>query len=341
MYQKSHRTPSKNSPTRPKSSQSAPDEASSAQRMEQAPPQFSHNIRNIPISAPERSASAPATAPVEPQTFNWTRLLARDRLNVIGEDHGESNMRRGEEQQFCEKQTDGGKYWQEWQFKERNYDPRDTPKDTRDPADPWDLRLLQCIAFIRHSIGTVRKGKYTNKLQLLNIIDNRIIYFLNQINFNYEELKRESQGFNWKNKNGEQGVKDLQPEINYFVKISSSIDKDKYGLQKLSLEEATTKFTMLTIAIENKINKTEQIMLRNNPHPNVGPDFTFDDVAELRSKAMHEAAQNRCNVKGVWKIGLKHLEHLESYGHKKYNIVTREQFNQVFTKWYNDLYSIV
>ena len=374
MYQKPHRTPSKNSPTRRQRSQSAPNLGVSAPRTivpepDKAPPVwgFDYNIADISINAPERLVSAPPTAPVEPQTSNWRRILADDKLNIVGENHKKSSSRRALEEKFVQELT-GGKYYREREFKEADIDSEGNEKEGREPADPWDLRILHRVSFIRYDLKSLEEAKYFNKSDFLNCIKS-IVDSIDGIYISVELVEEkfqghtkteqglglEADGSHWLERNGEQSLKDLRSEIdvldgiiddldNIKDSISRDVQKDKdeneyrYRFGQLSLEDATTKLTLLAKRIEYNLNKIEEIVLRNNSDPDVRSNLSEYEVSELRSRKMAKEGNKRVsNAKGcLWMVGNEHVKHMKSYPDNLFHLVDEDEFESAFQQWLNE-----
>jgi hypothetical protein len=188
------------------------------------------------FSLPEPSAPAPINPP--PQ------LLARDRLNVIGENHAESDKRRDVEQQFCYEQTGSIKYFEEYEFKTEDYIPkpdhhgRKLP-DSRDGADPMKLRMIQDICFILRNLMNV---KCEIEEQNFDITPDIFSKDLNQ----YSEMLRDEyldtfnglDGFEFKASQTEEAFMELGSKIKAIHKsstnISNTLKSSEFQLEQLN-----------------------------------------------------------------------------------------------------------
>ncbi len=106
-----------------------------------------------------------------------------------------------------------------------------------------------------------------------------------------------------------------KPKNKLHIEARNNVDNAREIVQRL---EVTTKAIIDSLKSQLKIE---------NPL-----DFTAEKIIEMRSISMHEAAKNRWEKKGVWKIGDFHVEDIKKLfpSDIKYNLVTREEFNKHF-----------
>ncbi|MFP5392540.1 MAG: hypothetical protein ACLGI6_13510, partial [Gammaproteobacteria bacterium] len=59
---------------------------------------------------------------------------------------------------------------------------------------------------------------------------------------------------------------------------------------------------------------------------------SLEDTSKARSNTMHEAANFHADLPGVWKIGDRHVSHLIAEKDRKYNLLSKEQFQAELQK---------
>ena len=70
-------------------------------------------------------------------------------------------------------------------------------------------------------------------------------------------------------------------------------------------------------------------------------DFPLDGpaISAVRSLNMVMAAQENFKTLGVWKIGERHIGHMQGVAEKKFNYLTQKEFNETFYAWLKKKYS--
>ncbi len=120
----------------------------------------------------QRESSTPTSAGVsslapdfnQPGFWKFQEILKTDCLNVIGEDHIESNEKRDEELKFCSEYAKSSNYWYEDEFPQIIDESRICIK-----ADPLNLGFFQYIQFLKEmlhqfSFPIKREGSFFSKL---------------------------------------------------------------------------------------------------------------------------------------------------------------------------------
>lgn len=238
-------------------------------------------------------------------------------LNVAGEDHGESGgaYRRAREEYVTKWVTNGG-YWTEQEFQM-------TANGAQVDADPQILRFLRNL----HVLSRLWNTLVTTKLPAQYIPGHaQRIWLLTSplINLVANDYAgsvgdRYSGGAALSLQQGQTRDQINQGRYNHFHLATQALqglnNLHPYQVaQKASVEQWLQQFQ--TSALE----MVKNVMERENL------DF-------LRSKAMHEAAEAKSNVVGVWKIGESHVNDINRtmLGHPPaYNLMTQEEFNDEY-----------
>ncbi len=266
------------------------------------------------------------------------RELAKDRLNVVGEDHPESNARRHQEINYTKKIIGGtANYWMEYQF---------TVNNEADWGDPKYLRLADRLKMIETSF-TLKKQKAW------------------QFNLESPEEKKhlEEKVLPALRKKFQTGVKlfeGLKSEIDedrrliaegksLFKEELATVDLEKLESQgrklKESLTEGITKIDNYNIEEEKTNVELNSLLLYlyyiyNNIKDYGSKSINANSCDELpiqlqRSIKMNEAANQESNQLGVWKIGQAHVEDIKKTNADKlnYKLVDKVDFDYDFLVW--------
>lgn len=239
--------------------------------------------------------------------------LSNSKLNVVGEDHNESNERRQEERQFTTDKT-GGTYWEENEFQVTmaNGDQTD--------ADPLTYRLIHTLQNI------ARLTKHLNKFGT----EEGAIDLAKNIHGKVEGLitLAETQ---WGRLEGVPYTGDLTPD-----EVATRDKLFKERMSKLALCKTALVALKDGQQLETKVIKAhvENIKGYNDHMANV---MSVGEVTVLRSQAMHDAAQGAANTSGVWKIGEDHVSDItdilaKTQGTADYNLLTQSEFNDELKK---------
>jgi len=228
------------------------------------------------------------------------KILIPDRLNVVGEDHGQSGIRRDKEKQVANLiTTDKDNYWGEDEF-----------KDGEQYGDPINLRFM----FALESLFKIAY-KYQNKIS--QEVDGKSGPLWGVINGSLLAQERSDFDDRW----------DLA--IRYY--------KD---LTEPAKEELSISMPGLNTLIFNMEGKKEVMSVAERIHKYIAPfiktftSFESWNFGAHRSEAMHMAA-NKSTKKGIWKIGDRHVRdiHAAEYTQLNYNLKSESDFNGIFTKW--------
>ena len=260
--------------------------------------------------------------------------LVNDKLNIAGEDHDESSPRRHLERQVAAHKTGSNNYWQESQFART--------AESRQPADPYELRYEQLLQVglslqidamaamgktgFRQALSSGDADVLTNLETALKTFDaedletygqkidesgprtarafwigglHRVVLFqCRRATHIVGELRRECKG---KNDLGEyfDGAK-----MERLVNESGPLDR--------ALSEIITGLIQLHAALL-KARTDFNLAARN--------------ISSERSAAMHQAGQAQSATKGLWKVGDAHANHMLAMDGRKYNLLTKDDFN--------------
>ncbi|WP_212556056.1 eCIS core domain-containing protein [Methanosarcina spelaei] len=255
------------------------------------------------------------------------------KLNVVGEYHPETEDRLKLEKIYCKEFSGSSNYWSEGEFRTRQYSVvSDFLEDKRPRADPFKDRFEHVIL----------KAKFTNFWHYESAAppQNFIEYIQKDVNVAtaIELLTNGPYRFS----------KDMTIMID-------NLERDTDGFE-LSLQEKTKFLTLKQYANALFCNVSECIKLLNAKpvrvpetvkaldlmwksiielETNFGDVRSDAEVCESRSDAMHRAAQDRSDEKGVWKIGDAHRRDLQNKD-RSYNLVSRDQFNYDLLDWHSE-----
>ncbi len=299
--------------------------------------------------------------------------LVTDRLNVVGESHSESDLRRTEEKEYTTEYSGTSDYWIENEFLARDknfwekvrslkfFPKRFSYSERRPTADPFKLRFLQMIKIIDENVVTkiletsqeIVKG---TEAPSSNQFDDVIKFSNKYIDNSYYLLNALS--------NGEDGLDLSQREKERILSFSKELDdiQLKYITIMVKLFDFTEN-QFPTDLITNIITKkkeflqnarlsTDLVVDANNIEESMlnlynsvenlrqklvaqfwKPNITVAEIIHRRSLLMQQAANNRYRKKGVWKIGTNHIEDMEKMHPQRYNLVTKADFDYHFDKW--------
>ncbi|GLQ89059.1 hypothetical protein [Dyella flagellata] len=238
-------------------------------------------------------------------------------LNVAGEDHNESKLRRVREAYVTQWVTDGG-YWTEPDF-QVNVNGQEVD------ADPKILRFLRNMHVLRSLWNTL----VTTKLPPSYIPEHaqRIwrstspVIDLVESEYAGSVGDRYSGGAALSAEGGQ-----LRDQINH--RRHAYFDLARQALQELNnlhpyqpadRERVKTLLAQFQASAANMVKNVME-----------GPNLDF-----LRSKAMHEAAIAKSASIGVWKIGQSHVNNIKRHMEDNpaaYNLMTKTEFNDEYDR---------
>lgn len=261
-------------------------------------------------------------------------VLVRDKLNIAGERHPESNARRDVERQVALAKTGSANYWREGEFTES--------ANSQQPADPYVLRyefvLKQALTLPIPALAAHTKEEYLNELafgdvNFLTEIENAMSQFY------ADDLEVYGQKIEMYGARTARAVwlAGLRRVINHhcgkakgliaeFTQKSTTVDGMFSSVDVGKMEEMVRASKPLASSLDEIIeglDQMEKALIRAQI------DFNLDarDVSSERSHAMHLVGQARAGEKGLWKVGEKHAADMMGIGGKNYNLLSRADFN--------------
>jgi len=259
--------------------------------------------------------------------------LVKDRLNVAGENHDESNIRRQRERDVALVKTGSGNYWQENQFTKT--------AESKEPADPYELRYEQILqfglTFPFSTLAAVKKEEYLEHL----MYDDAIIEAIEKAlaTFYADDLEAYGQEIEMYGDRTMRAVwiaglrrvilhhcsrvkgfvKDFREKSTSEEDIFVSIDYVK--VEQLMKESAPLDKSLNEI-IEG-LNELNKALLKAKEDFDLGSR----DVSLERSEVMHKIAQTRADSLGLWKVGEEHADDMKHKEERQYNLLSRSEFN--------------
>lgn len=273
------------------------------------------------------SGFTPASSPVQRMLSNHQppeSNLATDRLNIVGEEHPESDPRRQAERTHCSTVLGPGKYWVEQYF------PIEAGNREQLLGDPPFLRFYNYIAglhFFDHidqSYATDFHKIYANALSNVHILASAERELLCADSFVdlYADFERRPGDHLVSNEK----LKDLK----------LSLDVDAAMIRFLTYEMLTGHISMERHdEIINNLNvifarfrKTVTKINKRSDVREVPVNQKFVAIAWLRSLAMAEAAMLPGAPKsGVWKVGQNHVNHMAELPVRTFKLISRNDYN--------------
>lgn len=239
--------------------------------------------------------------------------LDSGKLNVAGEEHPESEVRRTEEKRFCNNKTSSDNYWTEWEFMVTN-------GNSKRHGDPYPLRVEQFISLILGELNGIFKSLATNETSKITTQIDDMCRSLNTLSVQINDLCV---------KPGEHEIEDEETkkyiEMKKPIEILKKSGEDvRIGWENhLAGKKTTSEFPKLFSSLYKDFTG----------EMNVKKIRDFNIISKERSVKMDEAANSMHSEKGVWKIGDKHRSDMERMKNKKYNLVSRTEFNYEYDKW--------
>jgi hypothetical protein len=286
-------------------------------------------------------AASPNSQLVQPNSSAWIGAmqlkkgeLVKNRLNVVGENHRESDGRRQEEKDLSSREA-GGEYWGENQFRIQSPKFLDSTADANAIAfaDPLYLRIAQNVQLLNtfnmfktilrlwssegeNGRPNLKKAATKNIFNSKNHIDD-ILEHIKATVANRERVAYTDEKISLLNNIEYICSETVRPQflqiMNIFekIKVEESVPTD--------LIEAEIKYTL---GLDDMMKIAKDLG---------GHDS--DTTSRMRSHSMNVTANDRYKTKGVWKIGDAHYKDMKDMK-KEYNLIGREEFNE---KYKNDL----
>ncbi|MRW89587.1 hypothetical protein GJ699_06295 [Duganella sp. FT80W] len=266
-------------------------------------PQSKQLMRTKSFIAKKSENFTPTITPVQ------LRALVAGKLNVVGEEHGESDARRELEREICAEHVGGG-YWQEGDVLGedlRNCITICCYDDKRTRGDSPALLVDQFAAFMlkicrRYSAFIEAKLEERVSGQQMILVESNIKIL--------KEIVQHSVDFYHSYGN----MHDVGPKLklSYFVcnirDIVSEVINDT-----ITSASTSEKFRTAVAGLD------EELKRRNK-----------NDIAYERSIHMEQSAASLPPQAGVWKVGDAHISDFVEPANEKYVVRTRDEFNEQF-----------
>lgn len=271
-----------------------------------------------------QSESAPlGTAPAQ------RKPLDPNRLNVAGEEHDKSDLRRDQERAFAQKRLGTQNYWTEGEF---------VNAQTGEPADPLALRFLHIAQFGLAGMqpaATITRETHLNDLHYgetgtIKVVSDALELF-------YAADFVEYAGAMPGGPILRQLALALQLSHREALQACTTIANTVAGITRA----ATTDGTIDLTAVEVQVDQSEELqsaldtliekcasISRHLAAINQGFKLVGRNLREERSSHMHSAANGRAGEHGLWKIGDEHVNDLDKLKDRRYNLLTKQEFNK-------------
>lgn len=272
--------------------------------------------------------------------------LESDKLNVAGEQHDESGPRRDKEQLLANEKTGSTNYWKEGEFT--------IAADSAEPADPYELRYKHILQF-GLSMGIYdssfkKKETYLDRLEygsldiLTTIKDGLNQFYVDDMVVYASKMHKPDKYYEYamaiavpykiiiqKCKRAEALMNPMieacTSEVEDIFEMGSTVKQTETDRLMKMVRESKDLSVVLDQITENIIH-LHDLLLRIDAELNFStPNFTNE-----RSEAMHKSATARATEKGLWKVGEAHAKDLHKKWFKKYNLLSREDFNEEYRK---------
>jgi len=281
----------------------------------------------------EQAAKAPR------RTVLQLLALSDDQLNVVGEKHEESTPRRPQETKYAATFSGSEHYWIEHEFR--------TGSGARsDIADPWQFRLEREAIEVRRAIDGLEFqlgiGEITVNALVEELKDgadyiDSMIYTLESMLGSDDTEKIDAWSLQPDQMSKYEGLlggvtkmsKRWGKVARKFKKGMPDMVKPPGEEQRRRVKKPTTYGNYaaeLEYALKGK--KCLDVLAYRDS------ESDLQTIKEGRDQGMHEAAEARSSVRGVWKIGQNHVDRIKDrYKERSYNLMTRAEFNEDFEKW--------
>ena len=251
--------------------------------------------------------------------------LEKDRLNVVGEKHDESDSQRNKEKAFCKEQTGSSNYWGENQFRAKY-----SRVSSKMPfADPFVLRIDQFISFAIQYCEEMKKSAkdWDSKLTMINF--SFVYKAMKGIKDTLQKMDKKEDGFELSTTQKAEYnplKQSLDENMHLFASVNTLVKKYQYDEDQLKSFVEGNSDDGLFSEFEVWLNSLTNLRDLKSLYEKQEFSELSSEISEKRSEAMHEAANRRHRAKGVWKIGDRHREHMEAMSDKQYNLLSKEEF---------------
>jgi len=247
--------------------------------------------------------------------------LNANSLNIAGEDHGISDLRRRREKTLCENVA-GGKYWLEDGFRVRKRKLTDFFSYKKvQRADPTHLSLMHNLAWIMEHVNGCKGVKIDKHpwIATIKIMQINISSASNLVDRLVGE-KQSDDEFQCSNETKE-----------ILVAMKDALNTCKITMSNITFDMTTEPIKEKIRILKLVIEYLEPIIIKSLPRLN------SDTIRKERSEAMgHYGTENREAV-GVWKVGNKHVDDLKGGNYDdeySANLITKDEFKADYKEYY-------
>ncbi|ALV07067.1 hypothetical protein [Roseateles depolymerans] len=273
------------------------------------------------------SAFTPASSPVQRMLSNHQppeTNLAQDRLNIVGENHPESDARRADEIEHCARLLGWGKYWVEGFF------PIPLAGGGFALGDPPFLRFYN-ILFIIKPFDFITGDLKTdfNKIDQVAAFYQSLLYSVT-----FEAIAAVSAVDMYAE--FEENPGDHLVTHNKVFELKEGLHKDLGEIR--SLAQKTSEYSVTRSRYRETIEDLNDRFADFNATLNAIGEFVderevdqaekFKGTCGLRSLGMAEAA-NLANApkSGVWKVGQAHIDDMLDLPVRTFKLISRDDYN--------------
>ena len=259
------------------------------------------------------------------------RRLNNGQLNVVGENHDESDARRDVEKQHCEEAF--GSYWKEAEFPIRVMGGKSTYGDhpylvLRNYLELW-------IQGGTHGVLDNPNIATTQRILMVGQIYTRIYSALDpdvqRLIIQSIQLPLFNEFDTGAMVNRDRDIRNIETQWNLLVRSLSAIANASNRLRVPGAQHTWN----LNPRRERAIRGAWAIVVRSRRNLRGLVSNTFAAGRILRSDHMHEVAEAYAHRNGIWKVGNDHIQDIQNRhrGQRSYNLVTKDDYDRELL-WY-------
>lgn len=226
--------------------------------------------------------------------------VRKDVLNVVGENHAESDQRRDKEKDYTESIIEGGGYWRESEF-----------KSDGKQVDPLELQIHYLVARIRENAKLLKETIESRQVSFFCGNNKKMNMVLKRCEDQNSCIRRLFKLLPLKLKKASRNFLRVS-ELSLEMTVNSIIRYESVG-EKLSdlADNHIEEVNRITTVFNFPVDKTPK-----------------NDFTQKRSRVMHAAANNEYERLGIWKVGDRHRKDMSGMNDRQYNLVSRKKFNR-------------
>ncbi len=272
--------------------------------------------------------------------FQLASPLRNNVLNVVGENHPETEARLAREKLYTAAHAGSANYWTEEKFRVRAYKfSTDWFHDKRAFADPFEQRFNHSQKFMQGNAAIIRGDANAARNDAdawdhLNserkFIHNLWVYLSN---LSSGLLTDQTDGFEVPEAR-RQEMLGYKQQVKNIAATWQSARVDLAAAMHRPAPAVVFDWSAGGVAVAGGGNYGARYKQSVDALADLNiVNETADDISRNRSAAMHVAANARHAELGVWKIGEAHRGHMAAEAHINYNLVSRAAFNADYNTW--------